>query len=305
MKPRGNDVEIQSTNLPLNDSNPQQPQKIQQDMLPQNCVLLQNQKYFLTEDPINELQNSVSAKIIQETDITQRITGCEMPNRYNICVKNKDGDCKFLFKCKEQSTQCQRCCVHPSVRSFNMKMKHIVTSALNNDDYKKLFATFEKPFKCTSFCCARPQMIGQFAHNKEVFGKVKDVYTCCDPLIHVLNKDNTVRYRITGDCSQCSFFCRGCCGKMFETMFSIYNGTGSIKGAKPIGQIKRQIAKIEYLITDADSYEIVFPEEASSEEKLILISAVLMLDYQYYESNIPSSNKQNSKMLRQQQRMVV
>ena len=37
--------------------------------------------------------------------------------------------------------------------------------------------------------------------------------------------------------------------------------------------------------TKADSYQIDFPQKASSEERMLLIIDGLMIDYQYFEDN--------------------
>ena len=44
------------------------------------------------------------------------------------------------------------------------------------------------------------------------------------------------------------------------------------------------------MITNADSYSIIFPEGAFPEDKLLLIAAALMIDYQYFESSPESSH---------------
>lgn len=54
---------------------------------------------------------------------------------------------------------------------------------------------------------------------------------------------------------------------------------------KPVGTIKKKCQGIQELVTDADTFILTFPDNASPEEKLMLIGAVLLLDYRYYEDN--------------------
>ena len=39
------------------------------------------------------------------------------------------------------------------------------------------------------------------------------------------------------------------------------------------------------VITDADSYQVSFPKNASPNDKLLLIALGLMIDYQYFETD--------------------
>ena len=39
------------------------------------------------------------------------------------------------------------------------------------------------------------------------------------------------------------------------------------------------------VLTDADSYNVSFPKEATSYDKLLIIALGLMIDYQYFETN--------------------
>ena len=47
------------------------------------------------------------------------------------------------------------------------------------------------------------------------------------------------------------------------------------------------------VITDADNFEITFPNDATVVDKFNLISAVLMIDYQYFEENEKVDDKKN------------
>ena len=51
------------------------------------------------------------------------------------------------------------------------------------------------------------------------------------------------------------------------------------------GYIKKLFAGVQEFISDADNFELVFPETATPDEKFMLICCVLMIDYRYYEIN--------------------
>ena len=77
------------------------------------------------------------------------------------------------------------------------------------------------------------------------------------------------------------------CGKLSEAVFNIYEDQNM---EAPVGAITKVPAKFEEIITNADSYSIIFPKVAFPEDKLLLIAAALMIDYQYFESSPESSH---------------
>ena len=242
-----------------------------------------NLQYTFTQDPLSELALSVRATIRQQPELGEMITGCETENRYHVFITLPNGMEKYLFKCKEESTCCQRNCCPSDSREFKMKIKHIpnVTS-FNDTAFKTYFAELIKPFKCTCCCLARPIIKGEYSSNKQEFGEVKEECTCCDPLFVILN-DKEIKYSITIDCCQCGFCCSGGCGKLYEVVCNIRQGG---KNGNIVGTIKKKLAQsIAELITDADTYVVEFPQMASPEDKFTLIMAGLFIDYRYFETS--------------------
>jgi hypothetical protein len=78
------------------------------------------------------------------------------------------------------------------------------------------------------------------------------------------------------------------CGKLSEVWFNIYNDPGR---TEIVGNIVKKVAKFSEMITNADSYLITFPGDATPAYKLLLISAALMIDYQYFENSPESLNQ--------------
>ena len=73
--------------------------------------------------------------------------------------------------------------------------------------------------------------------------------------------------------------CKNCfCGKITECLFEIYEENGNIDG-----YIKRLPARGLQFLSDSDSYDIRFPQNASPSEKLLIILATILIDYQYFE----------------------
>lgn len=246
-------------------------------------------QYVYVLDPMSELAQCSGVVIKQQPQFLEAISGCEYPNRYFVFSQSPQGGMKLLFKCKEFSTFCSRNCCPANVREFNMKIKHVATQINLNEDFSTPFVDVYKPFKCTCCCFERPEMIVTYGANKQPCGKIKQPFTCCDPKIQIKDNTGSLKYTVYADCCQCGILCaNNFCGKFSEANFQIYNGS-DITGA-PVGLIRKKPANFSELVTSADSYQINFPPQASPQDKLLLIVAGLMIDYQYFEEKANNDN---------------
>ena len=236
--------------------------------------------YTYVLDPMQELALSPSVLIRQQPQFFEQISGCESPNRYFVFSQSPQTGFKMLFKCKEQSECCQRNCCSASMREFVMDIKHIANAGALNENFQNSFVHVNKPFKCTCCCLERPEMIANYSANGELVGKVKQPFSCCDPVFTIYDNAGTMRYYIYADCCQCGLCCSGPCAKMSEVTFNIYRDANM---GQPIGSIVKKIANFSELITSADSYQVNFPADARPNEKLLLIITGLMIDYQFFE----------------------
>ena len=236
--------------------------------------------YTYVLDPMQELALSPSVLIRQQPQFFEQISGCESPNRYFVFSQSPQTGFKMLFKCKEQSECCQRNCCSASMREFVMDIKHIANAGALNENFQNSFVHVNKPFKCTCCCLERPEMIANYSANGELVGKVKQPFSCCDPIFTIYDNAGTMRYYIYADCCQCGLCCSGPCAKMSEVTFNIYRDANM---GQPIGSIVKKIANFSELITSADSYQVNFPADARPNEKLLLIITALMIDYQFFE----------------------
>ena len=228
-------------------------------------------------DPIKILETSPIAKVKQQIEFLELVTSCETKNRYDVYAKINEQNV-FLFRCKEQSEWCMRNCCPGNCREFNLKL------TLPN---QQKFAILERPFKCTCCCCNRPMMTCKLS-NGEQFGKVKEPYRLCSPFFEIYDENNNKKFGLEIPCCQCGFCCRdNCYGKCYEVFGNIYKINDL---EHPIGIIKKKEKCLQETITDANTFLITFPVDANVYDKLNLISAVLMIDYRYYEENSCSEN---------------
>ena len=244
-------------------------------------------QYSFVADPMQELAEAKSVLIRQLPQFGEQYTGCESPNRYYVFSHTFEGY-KLLFMCKEISSCCMRNCCRAEQRGFHMIIKH-VNNVYGFANFDTHFATLIKPCKCTCCCCNRPEM-DVILGNNQYCGRITQPYTCCDPEFHVYSgKGNSIEYVISADCCQCGLLCANrSCGKLSEAEFLI---TRYLKPEVKLGSIIKQVATVSELVTSADSYQISFPVEASPEDKLLLISAGLMIDYQFFEESASENNQ--------------
>lgn len=171
-----------------------------------------------------------------------------------------------------------------------MRIKHIANQAdMILEDYSSYYALFERPFKCTCCCLARPEMTAK--NNSTTFGKVVEPCTCCDPMFNVMDSKENIKWKVTADYCQCGICCRNGCGKCSEVVFPIHSGDKKdLDKYKGDGYIKKVFAGLQEFVSDADNFEVGFPNNATPEEKMLIIATVLMIDFRFYEDNGNNNN---------------
>jgi hypothetical protein len=129
-------------------------------------------------------------------------------------------------------------------------------------------------------------MTGFFKQSNTHIGRIREPCSCCDPIFNVTNSKGEKRYIITAECCQCGIICNNSCGKCSDVLFTIHKpGKNEMTPQNAEGFIKKKFAGLQELITDADNFELIFPQDATPEEKFLLIGAVIMIDFRFYEDN--------------------
>ena len=249
----------------------------------------------LVPNALKELMETKEVVIEQKIELMEVLTGCETPNRYNVYLINNSRQKTFLFKCKEESNWFCRNCITSNNRSFFLKMHHIISSN-KKSDYKKTIGNFERPFRCPCLCFCRPVMDGFYTGDenednkkhrnsggKVKMGKVVEPFSCSPELL-IYGDDNKIKWKIYGEYCQCGFWARDfSVGKCYEVDFWIYEGDADVSRSKPVGNIHKVFKGLSELVTDSDAFILTFPKKAQAIERLLLIGAVIMIDYRFYE----------------------
>ena len=253
------------------------------------------------EDPLTILSNVNRAYIFQELEVWEQVTGCEQKNNYNVCVVDPITRMQYyLFRCKEDSSFCQRFCCSGASRAFSMRCKHIAADNAFGEGYNNYFAELLRPFKCTCCCCARPEVSCALKEGNLNLGTIKEPCTCCSPVLELYgpgdlgNKDVSLRYTILIDCCQVSYMCSSCkCGKCQELECNIYEGKDSGMNRK-VGRIIKKVTMEEFF-SKSNTFAIDFPENATPLDRLLIIFAGLFIDYRLFEDDVeaPEEEEEN------------
>ena len=241
-------------------------------------------------DSIKNLFEVITEIIIkQEADILESITGCQEPNFYDIYGKMPEGDKIHMFKCREFSSCGMRYFCPVSSREFSMKIQSVSEEEEKNDnvdeeEFGNPLITINKNCRCPFLCCIRPCMNVILVNGGIQIGIIKQSFSILDPIFTIYDKNETPIYYLEADCCQCGFLCRNnFMGKTDDAHFFIYNYN---EKGNPVGDICKKAAKSMFSI--ADDYSVVLPTKASFEDKLLLMIAGIMIDYQYFEMNTDS-----------------
>ena len=237
------------------------------------------QNFIYFQDPMTEIAQSSGAIIRQQVELLEAVTGCETQNRYHVFLQTPMG-LKYAFKCNERSVGCARCCLSGSTRPLQMVIRHVISFDQIDSDLAKIFINIDKPCTCGCCCLCRPYMDIFLADNNQYVGKVREPCTCCDNDVEIYDASGNFRYLITGDCCQLGLCCGSDVEKLANIRFDILEG-GSLVG----GMKKLAASSFGEFFTKADSYQVNFPANATPQEKILLIVAGLMIDYQFFENS--------------------
>jgi len=247
-------------------------------------------------DPMSALQSATSVFIKQAVNWSELVTGYESPNRYQVYYRNQNQNYTMLFACKEMSGCCERQYCSGRHRPFMMNVMPFTNMNMPTDFTTNVFAVMHKPFKCTCLCCCRPEMTGSYGSGGNVFGKIYEPYTCCDPVFQVLDNAGNVKYSITTNCCNCGYCCRDSCGVFSGLSFSIFKGefADSNKPELAVGILNKYSCGIQSLLTDTNNFEIKFPVDANVDERMALIATALMIDYMFFEEAFEKNRNDNN-----------
>lgn len=231
-------------------------------------------QFNFTDNPLTEIENCIGITIKQDIGFFEMLTGFERNIIYNIFGETSQGY-KYLFKCEENTSCISRWMCPTSIRKLDMNFLHI---SLNKESKK--IANLLKPFKCSCFCLSRPEIFLKLNESNEKIGRITEPFSCSEYLYEIYDESDQIKYMVKGKCCQCGLICANSIfGRIGEADFCIIDPDTK----EQIGSISKKNPVISNGINDGENFKIIFPDKASTNDKLLLITLGLMIDYLYFE----------------------
>ena len=128
------------------------------------------------------------------------------------------------------------------------------------------------------------------SENRKI-GRVYEPWKCCDPNFEIYDEQDKLKYVASGECCQCGICCKSF-GKCYETKFFLFDANNANRDPSvSVGSIIRKAPGIaKAMVSDADNFDVIFPNNASVFDKLMIIGATLMIDYAFFEDEGSDNN---------------
>jgi len=189
-----------------------------------------------------------------------------------------------LFVAKEKSTWICRNCTHADCREFQMLVGEF-NGQINSDGTPAVNETmlFDRPYKCTFFCCNRPSMDVHdlnYGGGRRKLGRVHNPWFCCQLGNDVYNFSDQLAFKVRGACCQLGVLCKQCPYKPCqEVHFNVLDSTD-----KKIAPLKKKSPGCcKAFFQTVDNMAVFYPSDMSLENRALLMANAILLDYCYFE----------------------
>jgi hypothetical protein len=209
----------------------------------------------------------------------QELMGCEAKTEFQIATMDqKDFN---LFYVLEQTS-----CMNRFVCGGNRPWEMIMSTGGAGGG--PLVAKFVRPFKCPAgtckICCHQEVQVKDA--NGSDLGLVKEQCYYFVPMFDIKRPDMSVEYRLgppTCLGGTCVNVCaEGCCNCRIP--FYVFPPTGGSDTGSKIGSMTKIWGGLgTELFTDADKFEVTFPNDATPDGKLRLLGSLFLLNQIFFE----------------------
>ena len=155
--------------------------------------------------------------------------------------------------------------------------------------------TLERPLRCTvGCCCCYLQEMHVYTgaggkHGGLLIGSIRQLSVCSPSAsfgLYIGADTSRPRYKIAGPCIVMD-------NAMCDSVFTVCDNDGNILPApgSPNGQAEIRKMKADSIsgwlqeaMSDADNFGCAFPEGATAADKAVLLAAVFLIDFMFFES---------------------
>mmetsp|Transcript_14693 Transcript_14693/g.30957 ORF Transcript_14693/g.30957 Transcript_14693/m.30957 type:complete len:253 (-) Transcript_14693:148-906(-) len=211
----------------------------------------------------------------------QECLGCEARDEYKFF---KEGEKNEFATALEDSGFCIRYCFAPC-HPFKMSVAEVGTSAE--------LLSIDRPCACPvgacKCCCYQTMTV---TSGGQPMGSVKEQCYCCVPRFKAFDEAGKELYKIHQP-TCCGGMCINCCAEgnpcgkgCCKASFRIYPASqDKTDGDAPyIGTIlKKPKSFATEVFTDANAFDLTFPESASTDEKALLIGSAMFFNANFFE----------------------
>lgn len=249
-----------------------------------------NYLVLFVDDTISFLEDAKSVCIKQVLELGSMIGCYEESRNYQIYSKSNNEQV-FLYYAKEMNSNCcSRSCCKGGNRTLQLNLKHLTPNSDHSFE-ECLFSILKKEYDCNCWCCSDPEMICHYCIiNGTTYGRIFVPFSPYKNIIQIKNRHGRIIYSILTDACLKNINCS--CNYCFKSVdFSIMSGDWFEKNSNEkdyhdsnniVGMISKKIRGVSNLMDEFENIEITFPQDATSEYKILLINAALMMDYIYF-----------------------
>jgi len=214
----------------------------------------------------------------------QECCGCEARSEFKLF---KEGESDEFATALEDSGCCIRFCCAPC-HPYKMTVKEKGTDAE--------LLSMDRPFKCPicpcKCCCSCCYQSMTMTSGGQPIGSIKEQCFCCVPRFTAYDGEGKELYKMHQPtcCGGCCINCcaegnpcgRGCCKASFRIYPADQDKTDG--NAPHIGLILKTPKSLKTeLFTDANAFDLTFPENASANEKALLMGTAMFFNSNFFE----------------------
>lgn len=221
--------------------------------------------------------------ITQKESMLEAMTGIEMPHKFNFYSldPNDNPMPTRIFRGNDQSDPFLRQMMSAEDRPFQMYLT-MTNGPLDIFNFMYL----ERP----SACCQMGNGLMRvycLEGGQRLVGEIRGPFNLCNYQLDLFDAKNQHRYTLDGTWCQKGILCAAnCpCDACQVSYFDIKDPSGA-----PVGQFKRVTNFCSRMFTSNDNYILRFPVSATPDDKMLLMGAMVLWDFIYFET--PQQNNQ-------------
>jgi len=257
-------------------------------MMPQQQMMVVQQPMMVQGGGLAVLASLPGVYISQKENIVEALTGIQLPHKFNFYPLGPDDNSMptRIFRGNDQSDPFLRQMMSPEDRPFQM---YITMTNGPMDIFN--FMYLERP----SACCQMGNGVMRvycLEGGQRLVGEIRGPCTFCNYELNIFGADGKPLFTFDGTWCQKGILCApNCpCDMCQVSFFEIRDPV-----LQPIGGFKRVTNFCSRLFTNNDNYVLRFPPSASVDDKMLMMGALVLWDFVYFET--PTPQEQQNQMV--------